>query len=505
MNSKVNYNPDVLDALANLSNDEVFTPPKVVNKVLDMLPADLWSDKNATFLDPASKSGVFLREIAKRLIEGLENEIPNLQERIDHIFTKQLFGIAITDLTSLVSRRTLYCSKYADGKYAVTKGFDNPDGNIVFDKIEHEWKNGRCTLCGASKQEYNRDETLETYAYEFIHRKPEEILKLFSNKKMKFDVIVGNPPYQSDTGGTGKQATPIYHYFVQQAKKMNPRFLTMIIPARWYNGGMGLKAFRKNMLTDNRIRKLVDYPDSGDCFPGVLIKGGICYFLWDRDNKGLCEVTSYKEGEQVSTMERPLLEKGQNVFVRYNQSISILKKVLAENSASFSKFVNSIGSFGLPTQFDKYKDEPFENAVKLYANNKIGFIELSQVLKNKEWVDEYKILITEAYGAGETFPHQIINKPFIVGENTCCTATYLVVGPFESKEIAEKILSYMKTKFFRFLVMLNKSTQHATSKVYKFVPLQDFSETWTDKKLYKKYNLTQEEIDFIESMIRPMD
>jgi site-specific DNA-methyltransferase (adenine-specific) len=502
----ISYNPDVLDALANLSSDEVFTPPKVVNRVLDMLPSELWHDKNATFLDPASKSGVFLREIAKRLIKGLDKEIPDLQERIDHIFTKQLFGIAITDLTSLVSRRTLYCSKYADGGYSVTTGFDNPEGNIIFNKIEHIWENGRCKLCGANKKEYKRDKSLETYAYEFIHKKPEEIVKLFNDKKMKFDVIVGNPPYQlSDgKGGGGSSAIPLYHEFVQQAKKLNPRFLAMIIPSRWFSGGKGLDKFREKMLKDKRVRKLVDYPDSSECFPGVQIKGGVCYFLWNRDNLGDCEVKTI-QGEKISTLKRPLLEEKCDVFIRYNESVNILHKVLSKKEKSFRKLVSPRKPFGLASNFKEYKNNKFENAVKILANKTIGWVEKSQIKRNKKWIDKWKVYITFAYGAGENFPHQILNKPILGEPNTCCTETYLHIGPFQTREIAENVVKYISTKFFRFMVLQIKNTQNATQGVYSLVPIQDFNQEWTDEKLYKKYNLTKEEIDFIESMIRPMD
>jgi site-specific DNA-methyltransferase (adenine-specific) len=482
-----------------LSSDEVFTSPNLVNDMLDMLPEEIWSDKNATFLEPVAKSGVFLREIAKRLTEGLEDEIPDLQQRTNHIFTNQLYGIAITELTSLLSRRSVYCSKTADGKYSVCEEFDDEQGNILYERIEHTWKNGKCRWCGASKSEYDRDEDLETHAYQFIHTdNPKELFD------MKFDVIVGNPPYQLGDAGHGRSASPIYDKFVEQAKKLNPRFLSMIIPARWYSGGKGLKGFRKKMLQDNRIRQIIDFPEAIDCFPGVQIKGGVCYFLWERDNPGDCKVVTSRNGELVSEMTRPLLEGDSETFIRYNEAIPIMRKVMAFEESTMDSQISVRKPFGLNTTF-RGKVNPSKNSIEVYRNGGIGYIDKSEITKNRELIKYYKVLIPPLGSGSDSFPHPILGKPFVVSPETACSETYLVAGVFDNAENASNLARYLTTKFLRFLVLLNKPTQHATSKVYKFVPVQDFTEEWTDEKLYEKYGINAEEIEFIESMIRPME
>lgn len=496
---KTAYNPDVLTCLANLSNDEVFTSPTMANDILDMLPADIWKDKNATFLDPVCKSGVFLREMAKRLMKGLEKQIPDKQKRIDYIFQHQLYGIAITELTSLLSRRSVYCSKKADGKYSVCESFGNSQGNIIFSKIKHHWQHEQCKYCGASQDVYERSSELETHAYQFIHT--EEPDKLFN---MRFDVIVGNPPYQLSDAGYGTSASPIYDKFVLQAKKLNPRYLTMIIPARWFSGGKGLDEFRDEMLKDNRIREIHDFPEATDCFAGVQIKGGVCYFLWDRDNKGLCKVTNYSKGKRVSTMERPLLEEGCDTFIRYNEAISILKKVQKKKEPSIKEEISARKPFGLPTTF-KGKTKPFKNCITLFQNGGVGYIEKNSIEKNKELIEKFKVLIPRAGSGSDSFPHPILGKPFVAEPESACTETYIVAGAFENKKKALNLCTYINTQFFRLLVLLIKSTQDATSRVYGFVPTQDMNQEWDDAKLYKKYGLTAEEIAFIGTLIRPMD
>lgn len=493
------YNPDVLTCLANLSNDEVFTPPEVANRMLDMLPEELWHDSSATFLDPACKSGVFLREIAKRLIEGLKEEIPDLQERIDHIFHKQLYGIAITELTSLLSRRSVYCSKYPNSKYSITL-FEDTSGNIRYKRVPHRWQNGKCVFCGASQKEYERGDELETHAYEWIHTiKPEEIFK------MKFDVIIGNPPYQLSDGGAQASATPIYNRFVEQAKKLNPRYMTMIIPARWYAGGKGLDTFRAAMVMDRRIRVLHDFINASDCFGnGVEIKGGICFFLWDRDHVGKCKVFTHTGDKTVEQNERYLQEDGNDVFIRYAEGVSILGKVQSANEKTMDEMVSSQKPFGLRT-YVHGEQKRFAGSIKLYERGGTGYVNRGEITKNENWIDQPKVFISAAYNAGDSIPHQIIGKPIAGEAGSACTETYIVVGPFNAPFEVNNAISYIQTKFFRFLVMLRKSSQHAASSVYAFVPQQDFSKPWTDTELYKKYGLTDDEIAFIESMIKPME
>jgi len=490
------YNPDVLSCLANLSSDEVFTPPDIVNQMLDLLPEEIWYDKNTTFLEPACKSGVFLREIANRLLEGLKKEIPNLQERIDHIFHKQLFGIAITELTSLLSRRSLYCSKYPNGKYSISL-FDNAAGNIQYKRILHKWKNGKCLYCGASKDQYDRGEGLESHAYEFIHlNNPEEIFK------MKFDVIIGNPPYQLSDGGYGKSSTPIYQKFIRQAKNLKPKFISMIVPSRWFAGGKGLNDFREEMLNDDQIRTIVDYTDSKDVFPGVDIAGGICYFLWERDTSGPCNIININKNEESISI-RPLNEF--DTLIRNGLAVSIIRRVQSKNEGNLSNQVSSAKPFGLRT----YVRPTNKGSIRLRWSGGEGFFERERVTIGLEMIDDWKVITSKvSYDHGgmpdKNGTRRVFSIIDILPPGTICTETYLVVGSYKNINFANNLVSYLKTKFVRFLVSQLSFSHDIFKNKFSFVPILPMDQEWTDEILYKRYGLSSDEIAFIESMIRPM-
>jgi site-specific DNA-methyltransferase (adenine-specific) len=534
MNDQTNFtlrgrNPDVLTCIANLSNDEVFTPPELANRMLDALAeawakrnngANIWADSSVRVLDPVTKSGVFLREIATRFIDGLKNEIPDLQERVDHILTKQIFGIGITRLTSLLARRSLYCSKHANGEHSVATSFLNEHGNIWFERTEHAWVGEKCRFCGATKRVLDRGNDRETHAYAFIHTNniQPRISEMFG-ENMQFDVIIGNPPYQLNDDGFGTSAAPIYQHFVEQAKALEPRYLSMVIPARWFAGGKGLDGFRESMLNDDRLRSIDDFLSASDVFPGVGLKGGICVFLWDRDHRGPCEVKTHFNGEAPSLATRELLEGGVDVFIRFNEGLSILKKVVAVETGQtaslilpynqrFDRLVSSRKPFGLETTFKGNRLKVNEDDLLIYQNGGTGFVPRKAVSAGAQYIDKWKIFTGRAApgtGNKDTYPHRIISTPFIGEPASISSETYLCIGPFESKFDADNALSYLSCRLTRLLILLHKPSQDTTRKVYTFVPVQDWSKSWTDQDLYRKYNLTSDEIAFVEKVVRPMN
>ena len=513
--SVANRNPDVLTCIANLSNDEVFTPPDFANQMLDLLEerwaannggASVWHDPNVTFLDPFTKSGVFLREITSRLVRGLEETIPNLSERVDHILTRQVFGMGITMLTALLARRSLYCSKAANGHHSIAKSFDDSAGNIWFEPVMHTWESGRCSYCGASQSTLDRDDSHETYAYAFIHTDDvrARIAEIFG-AEMHFDVVIGNPPYQLDDGGHNNSATPIYHMFVENAFALEPRYVVMVTPSRWFAGGRGLDKFREKMLGDRRVRDIVDYPKLYDGFPGVKIRGGISYFLWDRDHPGPCSVQTMWDGQPVG--EPVVRELNQfDVLIRWNQAVPILEKVLSREEPTLAQRVSAGKPFGLRTFFHG-SDTPsgLKDPVKLFGSQRVSWIEFADIPQNADWVWDWKVLMTAVQGTSAAVETKFLSKPLIAEPGTACTETYLVAGRFESRAEAINYAGYLRTRFVRFLVSLRKQTQHANRDVYSFVPDLPLDRVWTDSMLYERYALTSEEIDFLESQVSEHD
>ena len=507
-------NPDVLTCIANLSNDEVFTPPEFAGRMLDTLAqawaadhdgADIWSDSGVTFLNPFTKSGVFLREITSRLAVGLAKEIPDLQQRVKHILTRQVFGIAITHLTALLARRSVYCSKHANGAHSIAKTFTTEQGNIWFERMEHTWDGGKCVFCGASATALDRGEGLESHAYAFIHTNDikARMGELFGDE-MQFDVIIGNPPYQLDDGGHGASASPIYHKFVEQAKALEPRYLVMVIPSRWFGGGKGLGDFRTAMLGDDHIRKLVDYENAKDAFPGIDLAGGVCYFLWERDSSGICEVTNIAGKTPPVISERRLNEFP--TFVRHSAAVPVIRKVLMRHEKRMSEQVSARKPFGIPTNGRPERS----GDLTLRWEKGEGPYPRSKVEVGAELIDKWKVITSyvgydHAGNPGKDGRRRVLSKIDILPPETICTETYLIVGAYKTNEEATNLVAYMKTRFFRFLVAQFMYSHHLTKTAYGFVPILDASEEWTDEKLAKRYGLTAEEVAFIESKIRPYD
>ena len=491
------HKPDILDCIANLSNDEVFTPPAVANKMLDLLPPDVWTNPALRFLDPGCKSGVFLREAAKRLMKGLESAIPDEGARREHIFKNMLHGIAITELTAQISRRTLYHSKDASSENSVVR-MPTADGNIRYQNISHTFKNGSCVHCGAPAQGARDETTLESYAYLFIHEN--------LDPTMKFDVIIGNPPYQQQAAGGDQFAVPLYHRFIERAIAIQPRYVSMIVPSRWFAGGLGLDSFRARMLADRRLKAIYDHPEAGDCFPGVEVKGGVNYFLWDSKHDGLCNFSTVREGKVVSSAVRAL-DSGDGVLIRANDALSILRKVQAAAEPTMDMVVPGQKPFGIATNFTDYSEKKSASEpLKLYRRGGIGWVAPTAIAnqKNAQAIPQWKVLTPKAGDGSGKIPAQVTGRPFVGEPNSICSNTYLLVGPYTSEEEADRVVRYMETKFVRFLISLRKNTHDMHAGSFKFVPNIATEQPWSDEALYLRYGLTHDEIAYIESMIKEM-
>ena len=498
--------PDILECLAQLSSDEVPTPPKLANDMLDLLPDEVWTDPELKWLDPCTKSGVFLREVVKRLLfEGLVGWEPDFKKRREHIFRNMIYGCGITELTGIISRRTVYYSRHAAGEHSVIK-FEDDAGNIPFVRAEHDFDSGgRCKICGAP-EDLERGEDRENYAYAFIH----DAYPTKELEDMKFDVIVGNPPYQIGTEGYGVTASTIYNLFVERALDMNPRYALMITPSRWFTGGKGLDRFRERMIADRRLQAIVDNPKIYDCFPSAKIRGGVSYFLWDRDHDGDCEFSTRVNGRVISKATRDLRD-GDGVLLRDNRAVPIIEKAASLSDKRVESACSVTKPFGLTmrSNYPGSLPEPFEGAIPLIYGDHVGFSRPDQIQRNHEWINRWKVLLPMA-SSGDTQTDSngnivdvVLGAPIALAPGSACTQTYFIAGMFDDREQTANFANYLATKFVRFLVLQRKTTQHVTPDRFRFVPLLDMSTSWSDEDLYALAGLAQDEIAHIEASIKP--
>lgn len=458
------------------AHEQMVDEPRFVDR--GKVTADTFANAGARVLEINSKTGlyplyvtysIFRSRCAACSEEELDDE--KLQQLWDAAVRENVFVICKTPMAKQITRRTLAGYR------------DIPVNAHYFDDLINMMKNKpRQFVDRVLKPSYWKQEGVKT---------------------MKFDAVVGNPPYQVMDGGSKASATPVYNYFVEQAKELKPTYVSMIIPARWYSGGRGLDAFRESMLHDHRIRQLFDYSDSNDCFAGVDIAGGICYFLWDENHNGSCEVVNFHNGARYETLRQ--LDDNK-VFVRYGQALSILNKVQQQTTEFYDSKVSSQKPFGLRTYVVPTED----GDIQLRYNKGIGPFKRELVTGAFDWIDKWKVIMSyltydHAGRADKDGKRRIFSTMEVLPPKVVCTETYIVVDTFNSEIEAKNLLQYLKTKFVRFLVAQVTTTQHISKANFALVPIQDFSKEWTDAQLYKKYGLTDEEIAFIESMIKPME
>lgn len=492
--------PDVLEVIADLSNDEVFTPPRIVNVMLDLLPSEVWTDPTLRWLDPGCKTGVFLREVAHRLLIGLRDKFPSKQACLDHILNEMLYGVAVTELTALIARRTLYCSKDPTRPESAVQ-MSRSEGNIWQSRVPHTFDGkNTCVECAAPS---SIDLGAENYAYGFIHHSGRQsITEMMS---MDFDVILGNPPYQmNDGGGVGSSAVPLYNRFIDAAIALNPQYLLFIVPARWYAGGKGLDDFRARMLADRRMRHLIDIPNSSEVFPQIELKGGLSVILWDRSHNGTCDVETMQAGVRSPAVARRLDEF--DVFVRHETAATILRKVrrIAKQHGwgALSESVHPRRPFGLDANTKELASKPKSGLVKVYANQMVGYLPKSKVTRAENLIDSYKVIIPKAGGGTGVFPDVVIGRPLIAEPGSVCSETYLLVNAFDDTESAERLRNYLRARLPRFLVSLRKPTHNTSADNFAFVPSVPLDEEWTDDRLAEVFGLTDEEQAYIGQTVR---
>jgi len=548
---------DILETLKSPNDYEVFTKPDVADTLLKLLPDEIWKSKNLKnlkFLDPGSKSGVFLREIVKKLYKELKGTIENDCERLKHILCNQVYGIGITTKTEIITRRTVYATRFASNRLPILNGpcsrsypnkcnsktitckrnigtdeclsgygyrlgnvcsvnksyndktnshdmcdklFEHDAGNIVNRTYKHTYgKDGKCIYCGMKED--------DKHVYPFIH---DDIKTIFGGVDMKFDVIIGNPPYQVSDGGHKSSASPIYHKFVTRAIKLSSQYVIMVIPNRWFAGGKGLDEFRKYMINNKHIKRLDDYPDSSIIFPDVD-NAGVCYFLIDKKYQSdIVEFVSHYADNNSHTMNRKLDPFNQGIVFRNNESISIYEKVINKWNGKFlftnknNSIVSQNAPFGIRSN-GIWHDNMTTNDIKIYRRNGTSYINKIDIKKNHNLINKWKVLVPTIGTKSGEYNDQVIYKPTIAEPNSICSETYSVNKSFDTKQEAEYHVSYIWTRFFRFMVSLKKVSQNGSRKVYQFVPNMPANHYYTDKYLYNYFGLTQEEIDYIEKMIR---
>lgn len=500
--------PDILDVIAALSSDAVPTPPLLARALLDLLPDEVWSNPDYRWLDPATKSGSILREVARRLMGGLTEWEPDPQQRAAHILTNMLYGCAVTQVHGEMTRRSVYVSRDATSPYSLA-AFADPQGHLPFVPAEHDYPLGKdgkpkgpCAICRAPVT-LERGTSRENYASAFIHGAyPTEEMSA-----MQFDVIVGNPPYQTgDKKNDDDRSSPIYQYFVEQAIELNPRYLAMIVPSRWFTGGFALDKFRNRMLNDRHISRIVDNPKLFDCFPGVEIKGGVNYFLWDRDYDGDCEFSTRIDGTIISTSKRDLRD-GDGIVMRDNRAADIVEKVKAKHAGQWGDTIcGPQMAFGqMRTNFSGDRPEPAPGDIPLIFGGRVGYVPSEVIEKNQAWIDKWKVLIPKAGDGHGREVSYVLGDPIALAPGSACTQTYLVAGVFDNKEETENYAHYLTTKFVRFLILQRKTTQDIYSERFKFVPALSMQRRWTDADLYEHFGLTADEAAYIETTIHPRE